>query len=91
MTFNIQNLPSVTDTSRSILVTAIYKGNSIASYYGNKVSVNTGTTAANASTFVPRFVSAPVTNSNSLVTQTIAYLYFSDASYVLSNVNAYAN
>jgi hypothetical protein len=91
MTFNIQNLPSITDLSYSILVTAIYKGNAMSSYYGNNISLNTGIDYNTATTFTPMFASAPATNSENLVTQSIVYLYFSDASYVLSSVNSYSN
>jgi len=94
--FNIQNLPSITDLSRSYVVTAIYKGNSVSSsnnYYGNVVSVNTGTNSTNAAVFTPNFGVTPTTYStkNALITQTMAYLYFADASYVISNVTNYSS
>ena len=94
--FNIQNIPSITDLSRSYIVTAMYKGNSVSSsnnFYGNVVSVNTGTNPANAAVFTPNFGVTPTTYStkNALITQTMAYLYFADASYVISNVTNYSS
>ena len=93
--FNIQNIPNVKDLSRSYVVTAMYKGNNVSSsnnYYGNVVSVNTGTNPANATVFTPKFGVTPTTYStnNALVTQTMAYLYFADSSYVISNVTNYS-
>jgi hypothetical protein len=94
--FNIQNIPSIKDLSRSYIVTAMYKGNSTSSsnnFYGNVVSVNTGTNAANAAVFTPNFGVTPTTYSarNGLITQTMAYLYFADSSYVISNVTNYSS
>ena len=94
--FNIQNIPSITDLSRSYVVTAMYKGNSVSTsnnFYGNVVSVNTGITPSSAVVFTPNFGVTPTTYSskNGLITQTMAYLYFTDSSYVISNITNYSS
>jgi hypothetical protein len=88
MRFNIINLPSLTDLTKTYVISAIYKGNS--NYYGNLISIKPigGTTFVN---FVPNFPSTPSITTGKLVTQTIGYLYFTDASYVISNVTCYQN
>ena len=91
MRFNITNLPNTKDLSRSYLVTTIYKGNG--TYHGNTVTVSTTSSTLNAPTYTPVFPSAPssVIVTGKLVTQTVGYLYFADASYVVSNTTCYSN
>ena len=89
MRFNITNLPSITDNTKSYVITAIYKGTA-GGFYGNIVSVRPvgGLTSA---VFTPNFASTPSIATGKLVSQTIGYLYFPDASYALSNVTCYQN
>jgi len=92
MTYNLFNLPTITDPSHSIIVSVIYKGTS-SNYYANSVNVST-TTAGNGSTFVPNFTSTPSIASipnTKLVVQQITYLYLGGQGYVISNVNGYGS
>ena len=86
--FNITNLPSITDSSKSYVITTIYKG-SLNHTYGNVISVSPVGSSTSA-VFTPNFASIPVITNGKLVTQTFGYLYFaSDSSYVVSNVTCY--
>ena len=57
MTYNLFNLPTITDPSHSIIVSVIYKGTG-SNYYANSVNVST-TTAGSGTPFVPSFTSTP--------------------------------
>jgi hypothetical protein len=70
-------------------MTVIYKGGT-SNYYGNIVTLKQ-VGGTNAVTFTPNFASTPSITSGKIVTQTIGYLYFTDASYVLSNVTCFQN
>ena len=89
MRFNIINIPSIKDLSNSYLMTVIYKGGA-SNYYGNVVTLKE-VGGTNTVTFTPNFPTTPSIVSGKLVTQTIGYLYFADASYVLSNVTCFQN
>lgn len=92
MTFQIYNMPSVTNTTRSYVVSVIYKGTS-ANYYATTVNVST-TTAGAGSNYTPKFTATPsigsITSSN-LVFQQVIYVYLGSTGYVVSNVNGYGS
>jgi hypothetical protein len=80
MTFNIINLPSTTDSTRSYVLTTIFNGNG---FYGNSITLNGG------SSIVPNFSSTPSVSSNFQCVQSIAYLYANSTGFILSNVTSY--
>jgi len=92
MTYNLFNLPTITDPSHSIIVSVIYKGTG-SNYYANSVNLST-TTTISGSNFVPSFTSTPSIASipnTKLVVQQITYLYLGGQGYIISNVNGYAS
>ena len=91
MSINIQNVPSVTDTTHSYMLTIIYNGT-----YSNSCAktVNISTSTNSGSRYTPRFSSIPsitnITNSQ-LVFQQIIYVYLGSTGYVVSNVSGYGS
>ena len=102
MTYNVINFPSIVDISRSYMITTLIRpwaAASITNLYAGNISYSTTSTAS--SIFFPiRFSSAPSTIlgsgtyvqtgiNNTLISQTIAYIYQPDCSYVISNLSYY--
>jgi hypothetical protein len=89
-TVNISNLPSITDATRSYIITLIYTTTG-ATQYCNSVGISTGTSYT---TYTPKFnggSSVIVTANTNLVTQqiTIAYIY-SSTNPVLTTVSVFS-
>ena len=92
MTFQIYNMPSVTDSTRSYIVSVIYKGTST-NNYATTVNVST-TTAGAGSNYTPKFTATPSIgsiSSSNLVFQQVIYVYLGSTGYVVSNVNGYGS
>lgn len=91
MTINIRNVPSITDNTRSYVLSIIYNGTA-ANYYAT--SVNVSTNASAGTTYTPKFTSTPsitAITSAQLVIQQIIYVYLGTTGYVVSNVNGYGS
>jgi len=91
ISLNMRNVPSITDSNHSYVLSIIYNGTS-ANYYANSVNIsinsNTGTT------YTPQFANTPNINnigSNQLIIQQIIYVYLGSNGYILSNVNGYGS
>jgi hypothetical protein len=89
-TVNISNLPSITDTTRSYIITIIYT-TTAAGQYCNSVGISTGTSYT---TYTPKFnggsAAISVANTNVVTQQiTIAYIY-SSTNPVLSTVSVFS-
>ena len=105
LTYNVTNFPNLYDCSRSYVITTLIRpwansNASIANLYAGSISYSTTSTAS--STYFPiRFSTAPSsilpgsgtyvtsTTNNTLISQTIAYIYQPDCSYVISNLSYY--
>lgn len=99
MTFQIHNLPSITDASRSYVFSVIYNG-TLSNFYGNSVNIanssgpGTGTINGVISNYIPKFTTMPsVSNvgNSQLIIQQIIYLYLNGIGYVISNVSGYSS
>ena len=92
MTFQLYNIPSITDASHTYVVSVIYKGTS-SNYYCNLVNISK-TTAGTGLNYIPKFTSTPnistITNSQ-LIIQQIIFLYLSDSGFVISNISGYGS
>jgi hypothetical protein len=91
MTINIRNVPSITDTTHSYVLSIIYNGTA-ANNYATTVNVSTNTSAG--TTYTPKFTSTPsitAITSAQLVIQQIIYVYLGTTGYVVSNVNGYGS
>jgi hypothetical protein len=91
-TLNVRNVPSLTDSSGSYIVSAIMKGNSSANCYVGSVNLSTDSNAG--TTYTPTFVIAPEVSSatsSQLIIQQLAYVYLDGSGHVLSNVAAYTS
>jgi hypothetical protein len=89
-TVNISNLPSITDATRSYIITLIYTTTG-ATQYCNSVGISTGTSYT---TYTPKFnggsAAISVANTNVVTQQiTIAYIY-SSTNPVLSTVSVFS-
>jgi hypothetical protein len=97
MTVQLYNLPSITDVSRSYVISIIYPGQSGLNYYvKTEFYVNTENTPDKTNNCIPHFTSTPsvsTVNSSNLITQQFIYLYQTingtSTGYVLSNVSTY--
>ena len=92
MTINIRNVPSITDTTHSYVLSIIYNGTA-ANYYASIVNISTNTSSG--TTYNPiKFTSTPsitAITSSQLVIQQIIYVYLGTTGYVVSNVNGYGS
>ena len=93
MTFNLYNVPSVTDASHSYICSVIYKGTS-ANYYGATVNITTTNTPGSGTptAITPKFTSTPSVGSitsSQLIVQQITYVYLGTSGFVISNVNGF--
>ena len=91
ITLNIINVPSITDTNRSYVLSVIYNGTNSNNY---ATTVNISTTSSAGTTYTPKFTNTPNISSIStsqLVIQQIIYLYLGNTGYVLSNANGYGS
>lgn len=91
MTINIQNVPSITDTTHSYVLSIIYNGTA-ANYYATTVTVSINTSAGTS--YTPKFTSTPsitAITTSQLVIQQIIYVYLGTTGYVVSNVNGYGS
>ena len=91
MTIKVQNVPSITDTTHSYVLSIIYNGTS-ANNYATTVFVSTNT--SNGTSYQPKFTSTPsitAITSSQLVIQQIIYVYLGTTGYVVSNVNGYGS
>lgn len=91
MTINVRNVPSITDTTHSYVLSIIYNGTA-ANYYAT--SVNVSTTTSTGTTYTPKFTSTPsitAITTSQLVIQQIIYVYLGTTGYVVSNVNGYGS
>ena len=105
LTYQVTNFPNLYDCSRSYIITTLIRpwanaNAAIANLYAGNISYST-TSTVSTRYFPIRFSSAPtstlpgtgtyVTSSinNTLISQTIAYVYQPDCSYVISNLTYY--
>ena len=101
--YNVTNFPNLYDCSRSYVITTLirplFNAATLANLYAGNISYST-TSAPSSSYFPIRFSTAPSTvlssgtyvtasTNNTLITQTIAYVYQPDCSYVISNLSYY--
>ena len=93
-TLNVLNMPSLTDESRSYVVSSIMKGNESENCYVGNVCLSLDSDPNNGITYTPQFVSTPEvssTTSNQLIIQQFAYIYLDNSGHILSNVSAYTS
>lgn len=92
MTFQLYNIPSITDASHSYVVSMIYKG-TLSNFYGNSVNIS-NTTAGSGVTYIPKFTSIPnisSISSSQLIIQQIIFLYLAGSGFVISNISGYGS
>jgi hypothetical protein len=97
MTVQLYNLPSITDSTRSYVISVIFPGQYNSNFYVNNLYVNTGS-ADLSNSFIPHFTNVPsvsTVTSGQLIIQQFIYLYQTingtSTGYVLSNINTYTN
>tara|TARA_A100001388_G_C28696399_1_gene463913 strand:- start:41 stop:925 length:885 start_codon:yes stop_codon:yes gene_type:complete len=91
-TLKVRNVPSLTDTSGSYIISTIMKGNESENCYVG--SINLSTDNNDGITYDPKFISPPEVSSataNNLIIQQLAYVYLDTSGHVLSNVSAYTS
>ena len=91
-TLKVRNVPSLTDSSGSYIISAIMKGNESENCYVG--SVNLSTNDNDGTTYTPQFISPPEVSSatsSNLIIQQLAYVYLDTSGHVLSNVSAYTS
>ena len=90
-TVNITNLPSITESTRSYIISVLYVSDSNTPRYGTGTSVST--TATIGTSVTPNFSNTPITTTvtGRLMAQQFIVLYINSTLYVISNVSAYVN
>ena len=97
LSLQIQNMPSITDMSRSYIVTTILKGYLSGNSYVGNVKVSTNTTFTSANVIVPKYTNAiadintlvSAVTTNGYIMQQIAYFYLDGSSVIFSNVSSF--
>ena len=90
---NVRNVPSLTDSTGSYIISTIMKGNESENCYVGSVNLSTDSNAG-PTTYTPQFISTPEVSSstsNNLIIQQLAYVYLDNSGHVLSNVSAYTS
>jgi len=88
----IQNIPSLTNTNKSYIISVIMKGNDTDTCYVGNVNLSTNTSLGTYMT--PKFASIPSVasaSSSNLIIQQISYMYIASTGFLLSNVGAYTS
>ena len=91
MTFNILNLPSITNSNRSYILSVLYVSNG-SNYYGNSVSISTNGVVS-SDYITPNFSITPNTaiTNGKLIIQQIIYFYLGSVPYLISNISGFAS
>ena len=97
MTYNVTNFPTLTDISRSYIITTLIKttGSLSTNAYATSITYNALQGRPLTATYSIKFSTAPSTvlanagTSGSIISQTICYIYQSDSSFVFSNLSVY--
>ena len=91
---NVLNVPSLTNTSQTYVITLLVKGTSGANCYCGNVYLTTQSTITGGTYYTPKFSNTPSVSSvtsSQLISQQIVYIYKSDISGVISSVAAFNN
>ena len=97
MTYNVTNFPTLTDISRSYIITTLIKttSNLSTNAYATSITYNTlkgsATYPIKFSTTASTVLSTATNNLGSIISQTICYIYQSDSSFAFSNLSIYNN
>jgi len=99
MTYNVINFPTLTDISRSYIITTLIKStpNLATNAYATSIRYNTLNGSPSSATYSIKFSTTPSnvlstagsTNVGSIISQTISYIYQSDSSFAFSNISLY--
>jgi hypothetical protein len=97
LSVQIQNMPSITDMSRSYIITTILKGYLSGNSYIGNVKVSTNTTFTSANVIIPKYTNTiadmntlvSAVTSNGYIMQQLAYFYLDSSSVIFSNVSSF--